>query len=161
MRRLAASRKQEARVVQRAKVIVAMAEDRALTARDAALQAGFASVQSGITWVKRFNADGVAGLCDVPRSGARVTYNEEVRGRLIALARQKPRSLGYVFELWRLQRLQDAFAEREEVRVARSTLWEWLSAEGLIWKRQQSWLHDVQKQAPELVEKRGPSSRPI
>ncbi|HSG43333.1 MAG TPA: helix-turn-helix domain-containing protein [Anaerolineales bacterium] len=63
----------------------------------------------GIEWVKRFNEKGVAGLMDAERSGRPATHSQEVRSALLDLALQKPRSLGYPFELWTLERLQRAF----------------------------------------------------
>ena len=67
------------------------------------------------------------------------------------------RTLGYPFELWTLERLQRAFEERQQVHLSDSTIWEWLEAEGLEWKRQQSWFHNAEKHDPEFVEKRGAS----
>jgi transposase len=79
-----------------------------------------------------------------------------LRSELINLALQKPGSLGYPFELWTLERLQDAFEERAGVHLSDSTIWSWMEAEGFSWKRQQSWFRDVEKHDPEFVEKRGP-----
>jgi transposase len=72
---------------------------------------------------------------------------------LISLATQKPISLGYSFVLWTLERLQHAFEERHHTHLSDSTIWEWLDAEGLEWKRQQSWLHDAEQHDPEFLEK--------
>lgn len=58
---------------------------------------------------------------------------------MIALARTKPRHLGYPFALWTLARLPQAFQERHGLGVTPATIWKWLQAEGLVWKRQQSW----------------------
>ena len=117
------------------------------------------SGQSGCTWVKRFNEGGLAVLADAPRGGRPPTHGPEVRSRLVSLATQKPRSLGFPFELWTLERLQREFEEREGVHLSDSTIWTWLRDEGLHWKRQQSWFHDAEQHDPEFVEKRGPSSR--
>src|SRR5262245_21903518 len=99
------------RLVQRARLIVALLDDPQLPASDAARQVGFVSDASGPQWVRRFSAAGIAGLQDKPRSGAPVTHTEEVRSRVIDLALQKPASLGYPFALWSLPRLQAALAE--------------------------------------------------
>jgi transposase len=155
VRRLANSRKAPAAVVQRARVIFLMLEDPTLPAGHASLRAGFKSQLSGCQWVHRFNEGGTAGLEDMPRSGKPPIHTEETRSRLIALALQKPRSLGYPFELWTLARLQTAFEEREGVHLSDSTIWEWLAAEGLEWKRQQSWFRDVERHDPDFAEKRG------
>lgn len=160
IRRLAASRKELHNLVQRAKVIVAMLDDPKLHATHAAIQAGFLGEQSGLTWVRRFNEEGLAGLADKPKAGRPPTHDQKVRSALIALARTKPDSLGYPFKLWTLERIQTAFQEREGVHLSDSTIWEWVEAEGFRWKRQENWFHDAEKADPEFVEKRGASSQP-
>lgn len=160
VRRLANSRKEPIRLVQRARIIVGLLDDPSLYASDAGLKAGFRSNVMGAVWVRRFNEAGLAGLQDKPRPGRQRVHSAEVRGQLVALAVQKPRSLGYPFELWTLERLQRAFEERQGVHLSDSTIWEWLAEEGLQWKRQQSWFHDAPRHDPEFVEKRGPSSPP-
>jgi hypothetical protein len=77
---------------------------------------------------------------------------------VVAVARTKPQRLGLPFALWTLARLQQALQERHGLWVTPATIWKWLRAEGLVWKRQQSWFQatiDVT-----FVEKRGVSSRP-
>ena len=160
VRRLARSRTASARAVQRAKIIVALLDEPTLTASDAALRAGYRSAQAGPLWVKRFNAEGLAGLEDRPRPGVPPTHSEEVHSKLIDLALQKPRSLGYPFELWTLARMQAAFEEREGIHLSDSTIWTWMADEGFEWKRQQSWFHDAETHDPEFVEKRGALSPP-
>ena len=157
IRRLAASRKEAFRLVQRAKVIVAMLEDPKLHATQAGLQVGFSGTQSGVTWVKRFNEKGLAGLEDKPKAGRPPTHSQSVRSALISLATQKPDTLGYPFKLWTLERLQRAFQEREGVHLSDSTIWVWVEGEGFKWKRQQSWFHEAEKHDAEFVEKRGAS----
>ncbi len=157
IKRLASSRKEPIRLVQRARIIASMIEDQRLYATEAGLNAGFASAVTGPTWVRRFNEKGIAGLEDQPRPGRQPIYGDEVHSQLVGLATQKPRTLGYPFALWTLERLQVAFQERYGVHLSDSTIWEWLAAEGLEWKRQESWFHDAQKHDPEFVEKRGAS----
>lgn len=155
IQRLATFRKESIRLVQRARIIAAMAEDPELTATEAGFRAGFRSNVMGSVWVKRFNEEGLTGLEDRPRPGHKPTHSREVRSALISLALQKPRSLGYPFELWTLERLQRAFKERQGVHLSDSTIWTWMDEEGFKWKRQQSWFHEVEKHDPEFVEKRG------
>jgi len=154
---LAASWTTEARLVQRAKVIVALLEDATLSASDAALEAGYKSKQSGTMWVKRFNEEGIAGLEDLARPGRPRDHSEQVRSQLISLGLQKPRTLGYPFELWTLERLQRAFKKRHGVHLSDSTIWTWMAEEGFEWKRQQSWFHNAEDHDSEFVEKRGRS----
>ena len=153
--RLVASRKEPVRLVQRARIIKQMADDASVTASDAGLQAGFKSNAMGPIWVKRFNEEGLAGVQDRPRPGRKRIHSQAVRSALISLGLQKPRSLGYPFELWTLERLQTAFRERQGTHLSDSTIWTWMDEEGFNWKRQQSWFHDADKHDPEFVEKRG------
>lgn len=155
IRRISNSRKEPIRLVQRSLIIVGMLDDAELTASDAGLKAGFKSNVVGPTWVKRFNEEGVAGLQDRPRPGRSPVHSEEVRSALIDLALQKPKTLGYPFEMWTLERLQVAFKVRQGVHLSDSTIWTWMEAEGFKWKRQQSWFHNAEKHDPEFVEKRG------
>ena len=155
LRTLASSRTQPHRLVQRAQLVVSMIDDKQLTSAKAAKQAGFKTGVSGAHWIKRFNEEGIGGLADKPRSGAPVTHSMEVRSKLIDLALQKPKSLGYPFELWSLKRMQITFKQRAGIHLSDSTIWNWLKAEGLCWKRQQSWFHDAEKQDDQFVEKRG------
>ena len=67
IQRLAASRKEPIRLVQRARITAAMLEDPELTATGAGLQAGFKSNAMGAMWGKRFNEEGLAGLQDRDR----------------------------------------------------------------------------------------------
>jgi transposase len=157
--RLAKSRTEAVRLVQRARIIWVLLQEPNLSATEAGLRAGV-SQATGPKWVKRFNEQGVAGLEDEPRPGRPATHDESVRSKLINLALQKPRTLGHAFSLWTLARLQAAFAEQEGIHLSDSTIWEWVEAEGLRWKRQQSWFREAEKHDPEFVEKRGPSSEP-
>lgn len=159
--RLAKSRNEPAGLVKRASVIQAMVEDATLSASQAGRKAGYTTDSAGIAWVKRFNAEGIAGLTDRERPGRPRTHSEAVRSQLLSLALQKPRSLGYPHELWTLERLQVAFRERHGIHLSDSTIWTWLDEEGLKWKRQQSWFHDVEIHDPEFAEKRGASSGAI
>jgi transposase len=161
LRHLAASRTESVRLVQRARVIVAMLDDPDLPASQAGLRAGYKSDATGSAWARRFNAEGIAGLEDRPRSGRKPTHSEETRSALISLALQKPRSLGYPFELWTLERLQEAFKERQGVHLASSTIWTWMDEEGFEWKRQESWFREAEKHDPQFVEKRDLSSKPM
>jgi len=153
--KLASSKTQPMRLVQRAKVIQLLIDNLKIHVKDAAVLAGFKSAQQAGTWVKRFNEDGINGLKDKQRSGRRPIHTQDIHSCLISLALQKPGSLGYPFALWTLERLQTAFKERKGIHLSDSTIWEWLANEGLKWKRQQSWFHEPERHDPEFVEKRG------
>ena len=155
IRMLATSRTQPARLVQPARIIQLLLDNPKLPTGEAGRQVGYKSAYPGQTWVKRFNERGIQGLEDEPRSGHPPFYSEETRSSLIDMVLQKPRSLGYPFELWTQGRLRQAFKERYDIHLAKSTVWNWVNGEGLKWKRQQSWFHDPDKHDPEFVEKRG------
>jgi transposase len=155
--RLAKATSEPLRRVKRARIIAVLLADPTLPSTEAGVRAGFSGA-TGAKWVVRFNEQGIAGLEDQPRSGRRRIHDEKVRSNLISLALQKPRTLGYPYTLWTLERLQVAFRERHGVHLSDSTIWTWLDNEGLKWKRQQSWFHEAEKHDPEFVEKRGPSS---
>ena len=157
LRTLANSRIQPHRLVQRAQLIINMLDDSQLTS----LQSCHSRLDSkqGVSGAhigfKRFNEAGIEGLADNPRSGKPITHSIEVRSQLIDLALHKPKSLGYPCELWTLERLHTVFNQREGVYLSLSTIWNWLTDEGLSWKRQQSWFDEAEKQDDQFVEKRG------
>jgi transposase len=65
---LARSQTAPIRQVQRARIMTAMLSDPSLSATEAGLRAGLSNA-IGEKWGRRFNADGLAGLDDRPRSG--------------------------------------------------------------------------------------------
>jgi transposase len=155
LKRLAHSRTAPHRLVQRAQLVWASAHGKTVPA--IAAQVGLSALRVR-AWIHRFNRAGLAGLTDAPRSGRPRRHDEAARGTVMALARTKPRSLGLPFALWTLSRLQQALQERHELCVTPATIWKWLQAEGLVWKRQQSWFQ-VAVDA-DFVAKRGRSSEP-
>lgn len=155
IRQLAKSRKAPMKMVQRARIIEAMLDDPELAASRAGELVGFKGAPMGIQWVKRFNEKGMTGLKDAERSGRPVSHTQEVRSGLLDLALQKPRNLGYPFELWTLERLQRAFKERHGLHLSDSTIWTWVEAEGFRWRKQESWFHEPEKHDPEFAQKRG------
>ena len=160
IRRLASSRTQPARLVQRARVIQVLLDDPSISAKEAGFLAGYKSEACGRRWTNRFNEGGIEALEDRPRSGRPVVHDEIVRSKLLGLALQKPSGLGYPFALWTLERLQAAFEEREGIRLATSAIWGYVKNEGLKWKRQESWFRNAAKHDPDFAEKRGPLSQP-
>jgi transposase len=155
LQRLAGSRTAPHRVVQRAQLVWASAHGETVPA--IARQGGLAAFRVR-AWLHRFHRHGRAGLADAPRAGRPRRHDETVRGQVIALARTKPQSLGLPCALWTLARLQQALRERRGLGVTPATIWKWLQAEGLVWKRQQRWFQVAGDEA--FAETRGPSSRP-
>ncbi len=56
-------------------------------------------------WIKRFNAEGLPGLADLPRSGKSPTYAKEQVGEVIATSLTNLRTLQLPFASWTLERL--------------------------------------------------------
>ena len=73
-------------------------------------------------WIKRFNAEGVTGLYDEPKSGAPKRVTEAYRERLLIVVRMRPRSLDQPYSLWTLQRLVDFMAEETGLRFSTETV---------------------------------------
>ena len=67
-------------------------------------------------WLKRYQADGVAGLSDTHRGGAPAKVTDDYREHLLFAVRRRPRSLDLPFSLWTLQRLADYLAEVTGIR---------------------------------------------
>jgi transposase len=154
LERLARSRAEEARLVQRAKIVLGLADgarpsqvaDRVGVGRAAAYE-----------WLHRFNAEGLKGLTDHPRPGRPPTYTPAQRAEVIAAALTRPADLGLPFASWTLDRLQTYLSEHKGVAIKRTRIDEILIAEGLRWRKQETWVG--QKVDPEFAEKRGRSRR--
>jgi transposase len=107
-------------------------------------------------WITRFNAEGLDGLKDQPRSGRPATYTPEQIGEVVTAALTKPEALGLPFASWTLDRLAAYLAEERGLPIKRSRIDEVLIAEGLRWRHQETWFGE--RVDPAFAEKRGPSS---
>lgn len=105
------------------------------------------------TWIKRFNAAGLSGLEDAPRSGAPPTYPPEQVGEIIALSLTDPRTLGLPFGAWTLDRLVAYLHEERGIGMKRSRVSELLIAEGLRWRSAETWFSE--RVDPAFAAKRG------
>src|SRR5436305_14892800 len=81
IKRLAHSRTEAARAVERARIIWAASRGERVTA--IAAQLGVTAATARL-WIKRFNMEGLAGLADRPRSGAPPTYSPAQVGEVVA-----------------------------------------------------------------------------
>jgi transposase len=103
-------------------------------------------------WLKRFNARGLAGLEEDMRSGRPATYSPEERGAVITAALSRPPELGLPFASWTLDRLV-AYLSEQGIGMRRSRVSEVLLAEGLKWRREETWFGA--RVDPEFTRKRG------
>ncbi|MCB0171888.1 MAG: helix-turn-helix domain containing protein [Anaerolineae bacterium] len=102
-------------------------------------------------WIKRYNAEGVNGLFDAPRSGAPGKVSPAYQEQLISAVRRRPRTLGLPYSLWTLQRLVDHMAEETGLRVSTETVRLHLKAADIVISRPQ---HKVSSPDPEYMVKK-------
>jgi transposase len=102
-------------------------------------------------WITRFNAEGMSGLSDEPKSGAPKRVSDAYRERLLVVVRRRPRSLDQPYSLWTLQRLVDFMAEETGLRVSTETVRLILKANDIVISRPQ---HKVSSPDPEYEVKK-------
>ena len=152
LERLARSRTEEARLVVRARIVLGLAAgERPYQVADRVGVGRMAAYE----WLHRFNAEGLKGLTDHPRPGRPPTYTAEQKAEVIAAALTKPGALGLPFASWTLDRLQAYLSEHKGIGIKRTRIDEILIAEGLRWRKQETWFG--QKADPEFAAKRGRS----
>jgi transposase len=115
------------------------------------------SDQTVRTWLKRWLAEGPAGLQDRPMPERPAKITPDYRERLLAVVRQRPRCLGRPYSLWTLQRLADYLAELTGIRLTYETVRVALKAGGIVLSRPQ---HTVSSPDPEYRVKKRRSSGP-
>jgi transposase len=152
--RLTRSRTAPARAVERARIVWQAHQGAHVPAIARTCGVCEATVR---TWLKRFNAAGLAGLADAPRAGRPATYTPEEVGELIAASLTTPDDLGLPFGSWTLDRLAAYLHEVKGIAIKRSRIGEILQAEGLRWRQQETWFGE--RPDPAFAAKRGPSSR--
>ena len=153
LRRLARSRTAPARVVERARICWLAHQGHPVPVISVAVGVCAATARA---WIKRFNADGLAGLGDARRGGRPPTYTAAEIGAVVAASLTDPQQLGLPFASWTLDRLAAYLHEHEGLAIKRSRIGELLLAEGLRWRSQETWYGE--RVDPAFAEKRGPSS---
>jgi transposase len=169
--RLVHSRTASIREVERARIIWLSSQRRRVAAIAEELRCDRNTVR---LWLKRFNAAGLAGLLDAPRSGHPPTYSAEQVSEVLAASLTKPTELGQPFASWTLDRLEIYLNEEKGIPIKRSRIDDLLLAEGLRWRTQEGWFGERAGRAkapdaadperdqpvdPEFAQKRGRSSR--
>jgi transposase len=107
--------------------------------------------------LRRFNAEGLAGLEDHHRRGRPPTYAPQEVATVIATALTAPRTLGLPFAAWTLDRLAAYLSEHKGIAMRRRRIDEILRQEGLRGRKQETWFGA--RVDPEFAQKRG-RSRP-
>jgi transposase len=151
---LAHSRTAAARLVERARIVLASLQGQAPSAIARQLHLTRPTIY---TWIKRFNTQGLAGLHDRVRSGCPPTYSPDQKAEVIATALTDPQSLGLPFGSWTLDRLQTYLNDHKHIAIKRSRIDDIVLTEGLHWRAQESWFGE--KVDPDFAKKRGSSKR--
>jgi transposase len=144
----------DVRVRTRAQMVLLAVEQRLSVAEIAALVRE--SEETVRRWLKRFQAEGIAGLYDRHRGGAPRKVTPAYRELLLFAVRRRPRSLGLPFSLWTCQRLADYLAEQTGIRVRDETVRSYLKAADIVLSRPQ---HTITSPDPEYAVKKRRSKR--
>ena len=107
-------------------------------------------------WLKRYQAEGLEGLADAPRTGAPRKVDTAYRQQLVNVVRQRPRSLEQPFSIWTLRRLVDYMAQQTGIRVSPDTVRLILLEAEIVMSRPQ---HKVTSPDPEYQVKKRRSKR--
>lgn len=150
--RLSRSKTAQHRMVMRAQIVLLRYQG--VAPGEVARQVGLTDSMVS-SWVRRFNAEGIAGLEDRKGRGRKAFYTQDQRSRIIMIAKTHPQNLNLPFGYWSLERLVTYLRETDQVRVSRSQLRRILESEGLRWYQEKTYF--TEGSAPDFVEKRGPS----
>jgi transposase len=151
LQRISRSRTDEARRVERAKIILALAAKERVAAIAERHQRSLPMIYQ---LLHRFNASGLQALDDAPKSGRPQTYSEAQRGQLLAIAQTHPQQLSLGFGHWTLDRLVNYAHEQLAISISRSQLGAILYDEGLRWYQEKTYF--TERPDPQFAEKRGP-----
>lgn len=152
--KLVRSQTASVRLVQRATIVQQASQGKTIAQIAAALGC---APNVARKWFKRFDAQGLAGLEDAPRSGAPSRYTAENKARVLAAALTPPRALGLPYSSWTFERLASYVHEQVGLQLKKTRIFEILHDEGVRWRKQERWFGE--RLDPEFAQKRG-SSRP-
>lgn len=145
----------DVRLRTRAQIILLASEQRLVAHQIAAIVR--TAEETVRRWLKRYLAEGIAGLADAPRPGSPSKLTVDYQARLLQLVRQRPRSLGLPYSLWSNQRLADVLAEETGIRVSDETIRRALAQAEIVLSRPQ---HTITSPDPDyLVKKRRSKQR--
>ena len=153
LKRWARTRKGPVRLAERARLLLAAREGRRVSELVRLLGLSGPTVR---LWIKRFKAQGLAGLKDAPRSGRPPGYTPEQVADVLAAALTDPKAPGLPFGSWALGRLASYLHEQRGIDMKRSRIDEPLVREGLRWRTQETWFGE--RVGPQFAAQRGKSS---
>lgn len=134
LKQLAASRTEPKQTVERARIILGCLEGKRV--QQIARQC-HTRPNTVIKWRQRFVQNGIAGLSDAPRAGAKPVYGEDFRNRVLAILEQSPPAG---------QACWDGPAVAAALKGSTHAVWRVLRKEGICLQRQRSWCVSTDKE---------------
>ena len=153
IKRWSQSRSEEARLVERARIIRLASEGQRVPKIAETVGLDEKTVRK---WLKRFAEHSLPGLEDEPRKGAPSRYTPEVKAQILAAALTHPHDVGRAFNSWTFERLAVYVREELGFGIKKTRIFEILQEEGLRWRQQETWFGE--RVDPLFAQKRGPSS---
>jgi transposase len=105
-----------------------------------------------VRYIKRYEAEGLAGLFTRPRSGRPRRVTPEYEAKLLEAVAQEPRSLGLPVSNWTTGRLAEYMAQQTGITVTARQVEKYLKAHG--WRLRRPVRTVKHKQDPVLVEEK-------
>lgn len=110
------------------------------------------SRQKVLTWIERYEQEGLGGLEDRPRSGARPKADAHYLARLKEAVAGDPRALGYRFSVWSVERLQKHLKRETGIDLSPDYLAGLMKKNRIVYRKPK---HDLShKQDPQEVEEK-------
>jgi putative transposase len=105
-----------------------------------------------VRFIKRYEAEGLAGLFNKPRSGRPRRVTPQYEAKLIEAVKQEPRSLGLPFSSWTTANLAAHMAQQTGIKITPRQVENYLKAHG--WRLRRPVRTVKHKQDPDLVEEK-------
>lgn len=151
LERLAGSRVAQARLVERARIVLVASRTKHMCDAVRSLGKDKDTIRM---WAERFSDEGFDGLQDRHRCGRTCTYSPEDYAQVIQAALTNPKDLGLEFGSWTLDRLT-LYLHEQGNPMSRTRIAQILRGEGLRWHLEESWPRKTEGVDPEFREKRG------
>jgi transposase len=115
------------------------------------------AVSTIYTWWRRWEAEGVAGLANKPKSGRPSKATAEYCQKLDEALEQEPAAYGYAFTIWTLDRLRDHLEAQTGIRLSRGRFQILMKQRDYVYRRPKRDLTlkqdaEAKAQAAELIE---------
>lgn len=74
-------------------------------------------------WIKRYNKDGIDIILNSPKTGKRKQITEDIKNKIIEIAKIPPRKLGLLFSTWTLHKLKRYLEENKIIeKISHETI---------------------------------------